>query len=46
MVYYGVAMHTGNIGGHLYLNFFIKVVTTFKLYEKDALFGLNIALTV
>jgi hypothetical protein len=23
-----------------------KVVTTFKLYEKDALFGLNIALTV
>ena len=23
MVYYGVTMHTGNIGGNFYLNFFI-----------------------
>ena len=26
MVYYGVTMHTGNIGGDFYLNFFILAV--------------------
>ena len=32
MMYYGVTMHTGNLGGDFYLNFFLLAVVEFPAY--------------